>query len=120
MVENQGALKLNIWVRGVITGNILFASELCPIHTIDLWIEKMAILLYAIVSKMSMDIGNVIHHMIKLFANNHILSYFFSQLIIALYASVGFIYTKGEILIQPDELLNLTYCNDLISGMNIA
>lgn len=42
-VRNQGAFKLNIWIRFLVPSNILFAPNLWLLLTIALWIDKKGI-----------------------------------------------------------------------------
>lgn len=65
-----------------------------------------------------MDVENIIHQRIKLSTNNHQLSYFFSQLINALSAKVTVTYSKVEVVLQPDELLNMEYYSKPTSCIN--
>lgn len=75
--------------------------------------RECVILLFVITFTMSMDVKAIIDQQIRLHTNNHFLSYFFPQLVIALCTKEGVKFSKGKVLLQPNELLTLTYIREL-------
>lgn len=79
--------------------------------------RERVILLYAITSKMSIDVRAIIHQIMKLSTNNHRFGFFFFQLITTLYKKEMIPHSKGEIVIEPRELLNMAHFNELTSNI---
>lgn len=78
--------------------------------------KEQAISLFVIASTKTMNVRAIINQYIRVYTNNHHLSYLFPQQIIALCAKAKVAYPKSEILFQSDELLTLICMSELTSG----